>query len=895
MQPGDMLTHYEILAKIGAGGMGEVYRARDTVLDRDVALKILPPEFAGDAERLARFRREAKVLASLNHPNIASIYGLEETPNCIFLVMEMVEGDDLSELLKQGPLAVEDAVAVATQIAEGLEEAHEKGIIHRDLKPANVKRTPEGKVKVLDFGLARAMAGQSAEEEQGLTETPTLTAAVTRAGMIMGTAPYMSPEQARGLAVDRRTDIWAFGVILFEMLTGKQLFSGDTVTDTLASILKTDPEWESLPAGLPFQVERVLRRCLTRNPRQRLRDIGEARVRLEEPDAESGMFSGAIAPLRDDARRWTRLLPWGLAAVTLAALGLVMLGSAKEEPAPPATSIHLAIPSPEGATFQLNDIYPSLPVVSPDGRHVIFGARDDEDGTVQLYLRSLESNQAVALDGTENAQYPFWSPDSKWIAFFDRNEGLKKIPVGGGPDQVICAAGNGKGGSWSPDGIIVFTPSFDTPLHKVPAVGGESVPVTSLADDIGVNSHRHPFFLPDGRRFLYLARPNNEEIGSEIRVASLDGDSTRVLMESGEAVEYASGYLLFMRKQVLMAQSFDVDRLAFAGDPVPIASNILVLGGAAKAAFSVSAEGTLCYLQGKDVTTARLNWLDRKGNESGQIEDQSPFDTAVLSPDQRSIALTILDNQKIVRDLWIYDIDRQFKSRFTFDGADERYPVWSPDGRQLYFSSARTGHYSIFRKAVNGSGPAELVLDTGKDLLVWAVSPDGSTMLYSATDDSTGNDIWAADLTGQAEPRPVKVSPNEDGAARFSPDGRWVSYWSMETGRGQVYLSPWPSLAFAQQVSTVSGTWAFWRGDGREIVYQDEAGKVFAVELSFDGDGVRIGPPTELFDHGTVKFSGPLLDVGADGERLVAIQTVATDPPRFCDIVLGWPTKLVVP
>jgi len=892
MQPGDKPSHYEVLEKIGAGGMGEVFRARDSVLGRDVALKVLPPEFASDPDRLARFRREAKTLASLHHPNIASIFGLEETPDGIFLVMEMVEGDDLSEVLKNGALSVEDAVDIAKQIADGLEEAHENGIVHRDLKPANVKRTPDGKVKVLDFGLARAMAGQSSEDDQSISSTPTMTAAVTQAGVILGTAAYMSPEQARGLPVDRRTDIWAYGVILFEMLTGKQLFAGETISDTLAGILKTEPDYKELPEGLPHQVERVIRRCLTKNARQRLRDIGEARIRLEEPDAESGFFTGPITPIREKSNGWLRFLPWGLVAVSVA--GLLFTMSRGPGPVEDPTPIQLAIPAPEDASFQLSSAFPSLPVVSPDGKYVIFGARSDGEGTVQLYLRALASNQAVALDGTTDAQYPFWSPDSRWIAFFDRKEGLKKIPVGGGPDQTICTAGNGKGGSWNADGTIVFAPDFGSSIHKVSALGGESVPVTDLPNDQGFDSHRHPWFLPDGRRFLYVARSSSDN-GTEIRVASLDGDSTRVVMENPLGVEYASGYLLFVNKQVLMAQRFDPDLLEFLADPVVVTDHLLVINGAAKGAFSTSTNGTLCFLQGQDVSTAHLTWMDRQGKILEEIEDQSPFDTAVLSPDEKFIALTVLEQASDNRDIWIYDIDRKFKSRFTFDEGDERYPLWSPDGRYLYFSSSRTEYLSVFRKSVSGTGGTEPVLDLGSDVLIFDISPDGSSLLYSVQGEGTDWDLWVGDLTGAAEPILVKQSKAEDAAARFSPDGKWISFWSQETGTGQVYLTPWPALTSTRQVSTTSGTWSFWRDDMEELVFQDETGTSFAVTLTPVGDNFRISAPEKLVDHGYVQFEGPLIDMTGDGQKFIAVQTVTSDPPGFCDIVINWPAKLAQP
>ncbi len=887
MQPGQKLAHYVIGEKIGKGGMGEVYRAQDTVLGRDVAVKILPPEFAADGERLARFQREAKVLASLHHPNIASIFGFEQAPECTFLVMELVEGEDLSEILRRGPLPVDEAVDVARQIAEGLEEAHEKGIIHRDLKPANVKRTPDGKVKVLDFGLARAYAGQTAGEGQ-LTSAPTMTAAMTLAGTVMGTAAYMSPEQARGKEMDRRTDIWAFGVILFEMLTGRQLFAGETASDTMAGILKSEPAWEALPPGLPFQVERVLRRCLAKEPRQRLRDIGEARVRLEDPDSESGLHTGALAAVADTGRRWPRLLPWAVAALGLAAAAWFALGRGGGGAERPV--MHLAMPAPDAAVFAVSGSYPGLPVVSPTGKHIVFSAKF-ADGSVQLFVRGLDSGRAVALDGTRNAQYPFWSPDGQWIAFFDRTEGLKKIMVGGGPTQTICTAGNGKGGSWNTAGEIVFAPEYNASLQVVAAVGGQPRTITAVEKDEGFDSHRHPQFLPDGRRFLYLARGAGGR-DSELRLADLDGGAPQVIMKLPNMAQYASGHLLFMNQQTLMAQPFDAATGTLGGTPVPVAEDVMIIQGAAKGAFAASDEGTLIFLRGKAEIDASLSWLDRKGNETGVVGDRGDYSSAVLSPDGRRAVLTVTDRAAGTDDLWIMEIERNFRTRLTNNPADEAYPVWRPDGKAVYFVSDRSGKFNVYSKEIGGTGEADLVLEAPAAILLWACSPDGTTLLYSTSGEGTGLDLWAADLTRRDEPRLLRRSPEDDGAARFSPDGRWVSYWSDEPGSGQTYLAPWPRMTPISQVSTTTGTWSYWRADGREIVFQEEGGRVQAAALSFNGDEVRIGLPETLFDHAPVKLEGPWLDMAADGERFLSVNSVASDPPAFCDLVIGWPLRL---
>jgi len=892
MQQGTMLAHYRVEEKIGAGGMGEVYRAHDTVLGRDVALKILPPGFADDDDRVARFQREAKLLASLHHPNIASIFGFETTPECTFLAMELIDGEDLSEILRRGPLPVDEAVDIARQIAEGLEEAHEKGIVHRDLKPANVKLTPDGKVKVLDFGLARAFAGQAAGE-QPLGSAPTLTAAMTEAGVVMGTAAYMSPEQARGKEVDRRTDIWAFGVILFEMLTGSRLFAGETATDILAGILKTEPEWEGLPDDLPFQVERVLRRCLAKDPRRRLRDIGEARVRLEDPEAESGIFSGPVAVARAPESRRRSLLPWSLLAVSLVVLAWSAFGRG-DGGAEQRQVLHVAMPAPEDADFAVSGSYPGLPVVSPDGRQVVFSTKSKADGSIRLFVRSLDAGKAVALDGTEDAQYPFWSPDGKWIAFFDRNQGLKKIMAGGGPAQTICTASNAKGGSWNEAGDIIFTPEYNAPIHVVAAVGGEPRQVTDLNGDDGIDSHRHPQFLPDGERFLYLARGAGGR-NSELRLANLEDGSHAVVMTISEMAQYASDHLLYLNQQTLMAQPFDPGTGTLGGTPVPVAEDVMSLPGAAKGAFSASNEGTLIFLRGMANMESSLGWLDRKGIEAGPVSDRAYYETVQLSPDERRAAVTIVDAKAGTSDLWIVELDRDFRTRFTNDPADEAFPVWEPDGRALLFVSDRGGHYSVYRQELGHTGEAELVFELETAILLWDCADDGKTILYSTAAEESGFDLWSVDLSAPDEPRLLRRSPSDDGAARFSPDGAWISFWSDESGDGQVYLAPWPAVTPLTQVSTTTGTWTDWRGDGLELVFQEEGGRLLSVALTPEDGEIRIGSPEPLFDHSSVKLDGPWLDMTADGERFLAIDTVASDPPPYCDVIVDWPARVRAP
>jgi Tol biopolymer transport system component len=890
MKSGTMLAHYRVVEKIGVGGMGEVYRAHDTRLGRDVAVKILPERFARDADRMTRFQREAKVLAALHHQNIASIFGFEQTDEATFLAMELVEGEDLSEILRNGALPVDDAVEIARQIAEGLEEAHEKGIVHRDLKPANVKRTPDGRVKVLDFGLARAFSGHTTGEED-ISSAPTMTAAMTQAGTILGTAAYMSPEQARGQEVDRRTDIWAFGVILFELLTGKRLFAGETASDTLADILKSEPDWDELPDELPHQVERVLRRCLSKDPRKRLRDIGEARVRLDDPEAESQVFASgvsSVAPARD--HRGTRgimsLLPWTLTLLAVAAA--LWLMTTRTDPGSRAQVVQVGFPAPPGKDFDLLGSFPSMPQISPDGRHVVFGALDPDGDEAHLYVRSRDQREAVRLDGTLDAQYPFWSPDSEWVGFFVRGEGLKKIRVGGGPAQTICDAGNAKGGSWSIDDQIIFTSDYNTPLQIVAAVGGEPQPLTSLEDDPNVDSHRHPQFLPDGQRFLYLARGTGGN-DNEIRIGYLDEREDRTLLRSDVHVRYASGHLLYVSNRTLMAQEFDLASEELVGQPFPLAESVLVITGAAAAAFSVSDEGSVVYLRGSIDDAMSLRWLDRNGMDQGTVGDEAIFLSVALAPDSRRAALAVLDRQAGTNDLWVLDIERNLRTRLTTHAADESFPVWHPDSRTVYFASDRTGRYAIFRKSVGSTREPELVLELDVPVAPNGFTPGGDTLIYVTGQDSTGFDIHALDLTGAGGSRALVTSPADDAGARISPDGNWIAYASDISGMVQTYLAPWPEMTPVTQVSTTSGTWCYWTATSDRLMFQEGDGRLLEVPLTVVDGEARLGPPEVLFDHTTVKFDGAWLDVAADGERFLTIEADDLDMPRFCDLIIDWP------
>ncbi|HWQ02982.1 MAG TPA: protein kinase, partial [Candidatus Nitrosotenuis sp.] len=607
---GQQIAHYRVTAQLGAGGMGEVYRATDTKLNRDVALKVLPQEFAADAQRMARFQREAQVLASLNHPHIAAIYGLEESGTGFqpvqdaqarvpaplrALVMELVEGPTLADRISSGAIPLEDALPIAKQIAEALEYAHERGIIHRDLKPANIKFTPDGKVKILDFGLAKALADDASHAEA--STSPTLSIAATRAGIILGTAAYMSPEQARGKPADRRADIWSFGVVLYEMLSGRQLYGGETVSDSMAAVITREPEWASLPEKTPRRVRELLRRCLTKDPRQRLQAIGDARIALEEvishPEEAAAETSAGGTP----ALQKKSALPWAAAGVLAVAAVVLGILYARVAFRPPLL-VRTEISAPKDGAFFLFTTNPGPVAISPDGSALAFVAVE-KDNVPRLYVRRLNSAETQVVPGTENAAYPFWSPDSKWVAFFGQGK-LRKTDMSGAPPMTLCESGVGKGGTWNLDGVILYAPSFDSPIHRTTAAGGDCKAITTLNAGRSDNSHRHPRFLPDGKHFLYFARSASAVQASHALVAtSLDSKEEKVLMQTSTMAEYVSGYLLYLRDVTLVAHPFDAGKLQFTGEAITLVDDVMNLGGGAGAGvFSVSATGTLVYLPG---------------------------------------------------------------------------------------------------------------------------------------------------------------------------------------------------------------------------------------------------------------------------------------------------------
>ena len=887
---GTRLGNYEVVALIGAGGMGEVYEAHDTKLGRDVAIKVLPEQFARDSERLARFQREAKLLASLNHPNIATIHGLEESGGRHYLVMELVPGETLRDrIAREGQVPVGEVLAIGKQMAEALEAAHnsEKGIIHRDLKPANVKVTPEGRVKVLDFGLAKAFAAEPAGGD--FSNSPTLSAAPTMQGVIMGTAAYMSPEQARGKTVTKATDIWAFGAVLYELLTGRQAFQGEDVTDILATVVKMEPDWSRLPEATPPSIRTLLRRCLRKERQQRLQDAASLRIEIE--DALSG-----VAPLTGEAvpaargQRLFGLVAAGVAAVMLLALAALSFVHFREAPAaPPEMRTEIITPSTtDPVSFAL----------SPDGRQIVFVASGD--GQQRLWLRRLDATSAQPLAGTDGASAPFWSPDSRSVGFSAGGQ-LKRMDIGGGSPQTLADASN-RGGTWGLDGTILFARTGASPILRIPASGGEPVAVTKLDKQ---NNHRFPQLLPGGRQFLFYAQGTPETAG--IYLGSLESSETKRLAAADTAGAYGpDGWLLFIRAGTLLAQRLGLGRGELTGDPVTVADPVAFDAGAAAGGFSVSAAGLVAYRSG-GAGQRQLVWFDRSGKTLGTLgaPDANNLGALRLSPDGRRAAVsrTVQGNT----DIWLLDATRT--TRFTFDASLDRFPFWSPDGNRIAFDSNRKGHRDLYLKPSNGAGSEELLLESAQDKIPFDWSHDGRFLLYAGLDPQTSSDLWVLPIEGDRKPFVFLKTNVEERRAQFSPDGRWVAYMSNESGRYEIYLRPFsgatsgtssgaPSGAGARgqwQLSTSGGISPRWRGDGKELYYIAPDSKLMATPIAASGATIEPGTPVALFQTriyggGVDVNTGAQYDVSSDGRFL--INTVLEDAASPITLLQNWAAGL---
>ena len=872
LSPGTRLGPYEVLAPLGAGGMGEVYRARDTRLGREAALKVLPDIFAKDAERMARFEREAQVLASLNHPNIATLYGIEESGETRALAMELVEGTTLAERISAGAIPIEEALPIAKQIAEALEYAHEKGIIHRDLKPANVKVTPEGVVKVLDFGLAKALDDEPAAGN--INNSPTMSLAATRLGVILGTAGYMSPEQASGKPADKRSDIWSFGVLLWEMLAGKRLFHGETVSHTLADVLRAEIDWKPLPAETPAAIRDLLRRCLDRDGKARLRDIGEARIAIQKYLANPAAALSPVDSGPSAAPPSPRLRPaWAIAALAtlaLAALAVVHFREASPEP----VAVRFQIPEPEKAYFG-----PRL-ALSPDGRRLAFTAAAT-GGRMMVWVRSLDTLEARALPGTDGDDLAalFWSPDSRFIGFW-ANGKLKKIEASGGPPQTLCDVSTAPGGTWNRDGVILFGRNTGG-LWRVPADGGTPAPVTTLDTSRQEIFHTWPQFLPDGRHFIYIARSNQPE-NSAIYAGSLDSKDRKRLVGSSFSAAYApspnaeKGHLLFLREAALMAQPFDAGRLDLSGEAFPVAEQVGAV--LSQAFFSVSGSGAVAYRKGVSGRSTHLLWFDRDGKSLGEVGPPGAFNDVALSPDGKRVAVSRFDLLSNNADIWLLDLARNgAATRFTFDPGIERDPVWSPDGTRLAFSSTRGGLPNVYQKSGTGAGSEEPLLQPGVSQRPKDWSRDGRFLLYVRDDPKTGADLWVLPLAGDRKPFPYLQTQFFESQGQFSPDGRFVAYISNESGRIEVFVQPFPASGGKWQISAGGGSQPRWRGDGKELFYLSADRRIMAVDVGTTSQfEARI--PKALFQ---TRIVGSGLGLGLGETAYIFRYSVTADGKRF--------------
>ena len=871
--PGREVGSYKILSLLGRGGMGEVYRAKDTRLRREVAVKILPGVFSTDADRLRRFEQEARAAGRLNHPNVLAIYDVGTHEGSPYIVSELLEGVTLRARMKGTALPPRKVMEYAVQIARGLAVAHDRGIVHRDLKPENLFVTKDGRIKILDFGLAKLRP-----ELNPTVDTAEPTLLKTDPGIVMGTVAYMSPEQVRGDETDHRSDIFSFGTVLYEMLSGQQAFQRKSAAETMSAILKEEPsELTQTNPNIPSVLEHIARRCLEKGREQRFQSASDLAFALQEVSGISGSALVPLVPTAGQLKSHERFV-WIVVSVTLVFISIA-IAALRFRPAPSGEKvIRFMIPPPERATFGLD----VSAVISPSGHHLAFVAVTE--GQSALWVRPLDTLSSRELPGTEGARAPFWSPDSRSIGFFAQDK-LKKIEISGGPAVALCDVSDGYGGAWNREGAIVFAPRWADVLYRVSTSGGLVTPVTKLDPLLHEEAHRWPQFLPDGRHFVYSASSNPTQ-DSGIAVGLLDSiGSKRVLNTDLNATYAPPGYLLFVREGTLMAQPFDAQRLESTGTSFPVAERLQSQSGALRSAFSVSDNGILAYESGAS-RNRQLIWSDRAGRQLGTLGAPEEYWHVEISPDNKRVALEIMDRQTKYADVWLFDLLRGIPARFTFNPGWSGQPIWSPDASHIAFWSNRGGTSGLYQELSNGTGEGELLVK-GMGPCDW--SSDGRYIVYESGSSKTKEDLWVLPLFSDRKPFPFVQTEFAEYEAKFSPNGRWIAYISHESGNSEIYVQSFPAAGAKWRVSTKGGGQPRWRRDGKELFYL-AAGKLMAVPVK-TGPHFEAGMPKALFEVRDV-VSRYRYDATADGQRFLVITPVEEATTAPITVVLNWTAGL---
>ena len=882
LAPGTRLGPYEILAPLGAGGMGEVYRARDSRLDRVVAVKLLSPQLAGAPESRARFEREARAVSALNHPHVCALYDIGTQDDLIYLVMEHLEGETLARRLERGPLPVAELLARGAEIADALERAHRAGIVHRDLKPGNIMLT-KGGAKLMDFGLARGVptaggSGLAAAMGQD-SGSPTLSKPLTAEGTIVGTFQYMAPEVLEGREADARSDLWALGCVLYEMATAKKAFQGRSQASLISAIMSAEPPAPTTLAPLtPPALEQLIQACLAKDPEERVQTAHD--VKLELGWIAQGSSRAGVPAVVARRRRTRERLAWVLAAGATA-VAIVALGAFLLRPSEPPRVVRFDVPPPRGAT----DV--QWPRLSPDGRTLAFLAPDSA-GVPRLWIRPLDAVEAHPLDAVMENPRPFWSPDSRYLAFIAEGK-LRKVPITGGPAISICDAPGGTDGTWGKSGWILFDGGIGDSIRGVPAAGGAPRGITYFDRANGETQHAWPFFLPDGQRFLYVA----SKIGGPdaIRMGTLGSKESRAVSVTESRAEYAlPGYLVYVSGANLVAQPFDAGSARTTGDPVPVGEIMAGNYGL----FSVSSAGVLAYRPRTSRWQARLLWVARDGHFLGEAAPPGFYESVALSPDDTRLALSVVAAQLPTRDIWVRDLARGVNSRVTFDPGDEIAPVWSPDGNRIAFSGNRSGAFRCYVGAANGVGAEDSLPHTRGSYegpTDW--SGAANTFVISHVTPPYQWDIWTAPASGGQAPRPFLQSPFGEYVGRLSPDGRWLAYASNESGRDEVYVVPYPGPGGKWQISTAGGNFPRWRADGKELFFQGAGEEIMTVDVRA-GTTFQVGAPKLLFRTTLTPgaYPGYRWDVSRDGQRfLINTPSGAATAGRFI-VVTNWTAEL---